>query len=93
MTAKYSALVVKTFTFNMIIAEAERPPPMEGEKKAREGREFEKKTYDATINTVTFSANFDMELWNKQKPKDEEAYAIGKKALLQRQLTLLEPAF
>ena len=77
----------------MTINEAKRSPPKEGEKKAREGREVEKKTYDATINTVLFSANFDMELWNKHKPKDEEAYAVGKKALLQRQLTLLEPAF
>lgn len=86
--AKTCASAVRTFTFSITLTEVQPPA-----KDAKNGKDVEKKSFEAVIKYTLNSSRFNMELWNQSKTKDEDSYAFGKKTLLQKQLTLMETAF
>jgi len=46
------------------------------------------KMYQASIDYISTAANFNFELWNKNKPKDDAPFAMGKQILQQVQVIL-----
>ncbi|KAM0224747.1 hypothetical protein ACHAQD_001541 [Fusarium lateritium] len=82
-----SGPVIKTFTFNVTVTKVQAQLP---DPKHKDVKEPEKQSFEAVISYTLSTANINMDLWNRSKALDGEDYLAGKKALLQRQVTLVE---